>query len=117
MLLQPIPTATLAARQSSGESPFPSRCRRRRCVLLPIRADSIPIPLSVSDPSRPAKPAACTADDSTTPSSTAPGGESRSVGTGRRAMYVCFASVWFGFFVTAKMVFDLIWRCVRAGSR
>ncbi|ONM04966.1 Uncharacterized conserved protein UCP031088 alpha/beta hydrolase [Zea mays] len=63
MLLQPIPTATLAARPRSSEASFPFRCHRRRRVLLPVRADLTPISLSASAPSRPAKPAVCTADE------------------------------------------------------
>ncbi|KAJ1268245.1 hypothetical protein BS78_07G121400 [Paspalum vaginatum] len=59
MLLQPIPIAT--ARRSTGEAPFPA-CRHRP-VPAPIRAGSTPISLSASAPSRPAKPAACTADE------------------------------------------------------
>ncbi|CAL4998245.1 unnamed protein product [Urochloa decumbens] len=69
MLLQRIPAtvAGAAARRSSGDSPFPSRPRRR--FLAPIRADSPPISLSASAasssaaPSRPHKPPVCTADE------------------------------------------------------
>jgi hypothetical protein len=49
------------------------------------------------------------------PPSTESGGDSRSGGTGHHAMYV--ASLMFCFFITKKIVLDLIWRCVRAGSR
>lgn len=119
MLLQPIPTATLAAGRSSGEAPFPFRRRCRRHMLLPIRADSTPISLSASAPSRPAKPAACTADElHYAPVDGA--GWRLALWRYRPPRNVCvlrFGSVRFRFFVAAKMVFDLIWRCLRAGSR
>ncbi|KAK3121554.1 hypothetical protein QOZ80_8BG0656090 [Eleusine coracana subsp. coracana] len=69
MLLQPIPAALAGAgaRRSAADStsppPAPPHLRLRRRVLAPIRADS-PSPISLSAaPSRPMKPAACTADE------------------------------------------------------
>jgi hypothetical protein len=107
MLLQPIPTATLAARPRSSEAPFPFRCHRRRRVLLPVRADLTPISLSASAPSRPAKPAVCTADELHYASVDGAGWR-LALWRYRPPRNVCVLRFSLVSSSTAKMVFDLI---------